>query len=254
MVKLLTIAGLGPGDPKLVTPNVQEAILSATDIVGYIPYVARIPPRDGLVLHPSDNRVEIERAELALDLAASGKKVLIVSSGDPGVFAMAAAVFEILDKNPIRWADVDIQILPGITAMLAAAANIGAPLGHDFCVLNLSDNLKPWELIEKRLLLGIEADFAMALYNPRSKSRPEGFKKALTMLKRECSKDRPIVFARAISTPEERIQIMTLAQAEPEMVDMQTVVIIGSSQTKVLLQNGKTFAYTPRYSKLGSAN
>ena len=182
MVQLLTIAGLGPGDPKLVTPNVQEAILSATDIVGYIPYVARIPPRDGLVLHPSDNRVEIERAELALDLAASGKNVLIVSSGDPGVFAMAAAVFEILDKNPIRWADVDIQILPGITAMLAAAANIGAPLGHDFCVLNLSDNLKPWELIEKRLLLGIEADFAMALYNPRSKSRPEGFKKALTML------------------------------------------------------------------------
>ena len=187
MVKLLTIAGLGPGASNMVTPNVQEAISSATDIVGYIPYVARIPPRDGLVLHPSDNRVEIERAELALDLAASGKKVLIVSSGDPGVFAMAAAVFEILDKNPIRWADVDIQILPGITAMLAAAANIGAPLGHDFCVLNLSDNLKPWELIEKRLLLGIEADFAMALYNPRSKSRPEGFNKALTILKRECS-------------------------------------------------------------------
>jgi len=154
----------------------------------------------------------------------------------------------------MRWVDVDIQILPGITAMLAAAAKIGAPLGHDFCVLNLSDNLKPWELIEKRLLLGIEADFAMALYNPRSKSRPEGFKKALTILKRECSKDRPIVFARAISTPEERIQIMTLAQAEPEMADMKTVVIIGSSQTKVLLQNGKTFAYTPRYSKLGSAN
>ena len=254
MVKLLTIAGLGPGDPKLVTPNVQEAILSATDIVGYIPYVARIPPRDGLVLHPSDNRVEIERAELALDLAASGKKVLIVSSGDPGVFAMAAAVFEILDKNPMRWADVEIQILPGITAMLAAAANIGAPLGHDFCVLNLSDNLKPWELIEKRLLLGIEADFAMALYNPRSKSRPEGFNKALTILKRECSKDRLIVFARAISTPEEKIQIMTLTQAKPEMADMQTVVIIGSSQTKALIQNGKTFAYTPRYSKLGSTN
>ena len=172
MVKLLTIAGLGPGASNMVTPNVQEAISSATDIVGYIPYVARIPPRDGLVLHASDNRVEIERAELALDLAASGKKVLIVSSGDPGVFAMAAAVFEILDKNPSRWADVEVQILPGITAMLAAAAKIGAPLGHDFCTLNLSDNLKPWGLIEKRLLLGIEADFAMALYTPRSKSRP----------------------------------------------------------------------------------
>ena len=141
MVKLLTIAGLGPGDSNMVTPNAQEAISSATDIVGYIPYVARILPRDGLVLHPSDNRVEIERAELALDLAASGKKVLIVSSGDPGVFAMAAAVFEILDKNPSRWADVEVQILPGITAMLAAAAKIGAPLGHDFCTLNLSDKL-----------------------------------------------------------------------------------------------------------------
>ena len=254
MIKLLTIAGLGPGASNMVTPNVQEAISSATDIVGYIPYVARIPPRDGLVLHPSDNRVEIERAELALDLAASGKKVLIVSSGDPGVFAMAAAVFEILDINPSRWADVEVQILPGITAMLAAAAKIGAPLGHDFCTLNLSDNLKPWELIEKRLLLGIEADFAMALYNPRSKSRPEGFNKALTILKRECSKDRLIVFARAISTPEEKIQIMNLTQAKPEMADMQTVVIIGSSQTKALIQNGKTFAYTPRYSKLGSAN
>ena len=254
MVKLLTIAGLGPGASNMVTPNVQQAISSATDIVGYIPYVARILPRDGLVLHPSDNRVEIERAELALDLAASGKKVLIVSSGDPGVFAMAAAVFEILDKNPSRWADVEVQILPGITAMLAAAAKIGAPLGHDFCTLNLSDNLKPWELIEKRLLLGIEADFAMALYNPRSKSRPEGFNKALTILKRECSKDRLIVFARAISTPEEKIQIMNLTQAKPEMADMQTVVIIGSSQTKALIQNGKTFAYTPRYSKLGSTN
>lgn len=254
MVKLLTIAGLGPGASNMVTPNVQEAISSATDIVGYIPYVARIPQRDGLVLHASDNRVEIERAELALDLAASGKKVLIVSSGDPGVFAMASAVFEILDKNPSRWADVEVQILPGITAMLAAAAKIGAPLGHDFCTLNLSDNLKPWGLIEKRLLLGIEADFAMALYNPRSKSRPEGFNKALTILKRECSKDRLIVFARAISTPEEKIQIMNLTQAKPEMADMQTVVIIGSSQTKALIQNGKTFAYTPRYSKLGSTN
>ena len=254
MAKLLIIAGLGPGDPKMVTPTVQEAISTATDIVGYIPYVARIPPRDGLILHPSDNRVEIERAEFALDMAASGKRVLIVSSGDPGVFAMAAAVFEIIDKNPIRWIDVEIQVLPGITAMLAAAAKIGAPLGHDFCALNLSDNLKPWELIEKRLLLAIEADFAMAFYNPRSKSRPEGFEKALNILKSKCANDRPIVFARAISTPKEQIQILTLAQAKPEMADMQTVVIIGSSETKVLLQNGKTFAYTPRYSKLGSPN
>ena len=254
MTKLLTIAGLGPGDQNMVTPCVQEAISSATDVVGYIPYVARIPPRDGLALHPSDNRVEIERAEFALDMAASGKRVLIVSSGDPGIFAMAAAVFEVLDKNPSRWTDVDIQILPGVTAMLAAAAKIGAPLGHDFCALNLSDNLKPWELIEKRLLLALEADFAMALYNPRSKSRPEGFEKVLTILKNKCSEDRSIVFARAISTPEERIKITTLALAKPEMADMQTIVIIGSSQTKVLSQNGKIFAYTPRHSKFGLPN
>ena len=152
-------------------------------MVGYIPYVARIAPRDGLVLHPSDNRVEADRARQALDMAAAGRRVLVGSSGDPGVFAMAAAVFEVLEADQARWQDVEVTVLPGITAMLAAAARVGAPLGHDFCVINLSDNLKPWALIENRIQLALQADFAMAFYNPRSKSRPEGFEKTLQILK-----------------------------------------------------------------------
>ena len=144
MTGCLTIAGLGPGTPDQITPAVEQAIAVATDVVGYIPYVARIAPRDGLVLHSSDNRAEADRARHALDMAAAGRRVLVVSSGDPGVFAMAAAVYEVLETDPTRWQDVDITVLPGITAMLAAAARVGAPLGHDFCVINLSDNLKPW--------------------------------------------------------------------------------------------------------------
>ena len=162
MTGCLTIAGLGPGSPDQITPAVEQVIAAATDVVGYIPYVARIAPRDGLVLHPSDNRVETDRARHALDMAAAGRRVLVVSSGDPGVFAMAAAVYEVLETDPTRWQDVDITVLPGITAMLAAAARAGAPLGHDFCVINLSDNLKPWAMIEQRLRLALQADFAMA--------------------------------------------------------------------------------------------
>ena len=191
------------GDPAQVTPLVEAAIAKATDVIGYIPYVARITPREGLTLHPSDNRVEADRAYHALELAAAGKEVLIVSSGDPGVFAMAAALFEVLEADLKRWQNVEIEILPGITAMLAAAARAGAPLGHDFCVINLSDNLKPWALIEKRLRLAAEADFAMAFYNPRSKSRPEGFEKTLDILKSCCGDDRPVIFARAVSTKDE---------------------------------------------------
>ncbi|MGC6537360.1 MAG: SAM-dependent methyltransferase, partial [Candidatus Puniceispirillaceae bacterium] len=137
----IIIAGLGPGDTEHVTPIVSQAIEQATDVIGYIPYVERIAPRANLTLHPTDNRVEAERAQHALELAEAGRQVLIVSSGDPGVFAMAAAVFEVLEENVPRWGAVDIEVLPGITAMLAAAARAGAPLGHDFCTINLSDNL-----------------------------------------------------------------------------------------------------------------
>ena len=170
MTGSVVIAGLGPGDDNLVTPQVADALARATDIVGYFPYVDRVQPRDGLTLHGSDNRVEIDRSQHALQMAAEGKKVVVVSSGDPGVFAMASAVFEALENGPSEWLDIQIEVLPGITAMLAASARAGAPLGHDFCAINLSDNLKPWALIEKRLRLAAEADFAMAFYNPRSKS------------------------------------------------------------------------------------
>ena len=241
------IVGLGPGDPQQVTPAVQDAIAKATDVIGYIPYVARIAPREGLVLHPTDNRVEGMRAQHALELAAEGRQVLVVSSGDPGVFAMAAAVFEVLESDAKRWQEVEIEVLPGITAMLAASARAGAPLGHDFCVINLSDNLKPWAVIEKRLKLAAEADFAMAFYNPRSKSRPEGFEKTLEILKAACGDDRPVIFARAVSTPEEHISIVPLSQTTPDMADMRTMVLVGSSTTRLVPQKNKIWVYTPRF-------
>lgn len=242
----LAIAGLGPGDERLVTPETSAALDAATDIVGYIPYVARVAPRPGLRLHPSDNRVEMDRAAQALDMAVAGRRVVVVSSGDPGVFAMAAAVFEAVESGPAAWRGIDIRVLPGITAMLAAAARAGAPLGHDFCAINLSDNLKPWTAIEKRLRLAAEADFAMAFYNPRSKARPEGFGRALQVLRSCCEATRPVLFARAVCTSEERLRIVTLAEATPDMADMRTVVILGSSQTRVFRTERGTVIYTPR--------
>jgi precorrin-3B C17-methyltransferase len=231
MTGWLRIAGLGPGDDRLITPEVTDALAQATDVVGYIPYVARVAPRQGLTLHPSDNRVELDRARAALQMAAAGRRVVVVSSGDPGVFAMASAVFEALEGRT-DWQALDIRVLPGITAMLAAAAAAGAPLGHDFCCINLSDNLKPWEVIETRLRHAARADFAMAFYNPRSASRPEGFVKALATLREECGPDRLITFARAVTTPEERLLTVTLGEATPEMADMRTVVILGNAATR----------------------
>ena len=240
----LVIAGLGPGAETLVTPEVTQALAQATDVVGYIPYVARVAERPGLTLHPSDNRVELDRSRHALQLAAVGRHVVVVSSGDPGVFAMASAVFEAVESGPSEWRDLDIRVLPGITAMLAAAARAGAPLGHDFCAINLSDNLKPWETIERRLRLAVEADFALALYNPRSRARPEGFARALEVL-REVG-DRPVVFARAVSTDEEAVTVVRLRDARPEMADMRTLVIVGSSATRVVERDGGAWVYTPR--------
>lgn len=241
MTGWIAVAGLGPGDEALVTDEVRAALAYATDVVGYIPYVARVAPRPGLTLHPSDNRVELDRAGHALDMAAAGRRVVVVSSGDPGVFAMASALFEALEARPDPEA-FDIRILPGITAMLAAAARLGAPLGHDFCAINLSDNLKPWRLIERRLRLAAEAGFAMAFYNPRSKSRPHQFARALDILREECGPERLISFARAVTTPEERLTTVTLAEAMPEMADMRTVVIVGNAETRRV---GR-FVYTPR--------
>ena len=243
----IKIAGLGPGDEQLVTPEVTTALAEATDVVGYIPYVARVAERKGLTLHPSDNRVEIDRSRHALQMAAEGKRVIVVSSGDPGVFAMAAALFETLESGPVEWRNIQIDVLPGITAMLAASARAGAPLGHDFCAINLSDNLKPWSLIEQRLRLAAQADFSMALYNPRSKSRPEGFVKTLNILRDECEPERLAIFARAVSRADETIRVSTLAKARPEMADMQTMVIVGSSRTRLIERNGAPIVYTPRF-------
>ncbi|HDZ45616.1 hypothetical protein LCGC14_0097310 [marine sediment metagenome] len=242
----LKIVGLGPGSEAMITPEVTAALEEATDVVGYVPYVNRVAPRAGLVRHGSDNREEIRRAEQALQLALEGHRVVVVSSGDPGVFAMAAAVFEALEAGDAQWRTLDIQVLPGISAMLAASASVGAPLGHDFCCINLSDNLKPWALIEKRLRLAAEADFAMAFYNPRSKSRPVGFERTLEVLREACGPDRLIIFARAVSTPEESIRVTTLGQATPEMADMRTLVIVGSQQTRLIERSGSPLVYTPR--------
>lgn len=244
MTGTLTIAGLGPGSDALVTPEVTAALAAATDILGYAPYVARVPPRPGLTLHPSDNREELRRAGEALRLAAEGGRVVIVSSGDPGVFAMASAVFEALEQAPHR-RDVPIRVLPGITAMLAAAARAGAPLGHDFCAINLSDNLKPWVTIETRLRLAAEGDFAIALYNPRSASRPDGFGRALAVLKDAGCGERLVIFARAVSTDDETIETVPLKEATPEMADMRTLVIICNAQTRRV---GR-WVYAPRQAR-----
>ncbi len=242
----VVIAGLGPGAEAMVTPEVSAAISEATDIVGYIPYVARIEAREGLTLHASDNRVEIDRSRHALEMASEGRRVVVVSSGDPGVFAMAAAVLEAVEHGEAAWRDLDIRVLPGITAMLACAAAIGAPLGHDFCAINLSDNLKPWSLIEKRLRLAAEADFAMAFYNPRSKSRPEGFEKALDILQEVCAPEQLIIFGRAISTPDQEIKVVLIKDATPEMADMRTMVLMGASTTRMIPRSGAPLVYTPR--------
>ncbi|GGF74368.1 precorrin-3B C(17)-methyltransferase [Paracoccus acridae] len=242
MTGSLVIAGLGPGAEGMVTPEVLEALDRATDVIGYIPYVSRISPRDGLRLHPSDNRVELDRARHALELAAQGNHAVIVSSGDPGVFAMASAVFEAVESGPAPWRDLDIRVLPGITAMLAAAAAAGAPLGHDFCAINLSDNLKPFDLVLRRVHLALEADFVMAFYNPRSASRPHQFASLLDLLNDQVEPDRLMIFARAVTTPQQEIHVVPLQEARPEMADMRTLVILGSSATRRI---GR-FVYTPR--------
>lgn len=242
----LKIVGLGPGAEAMITPEVSAALEQATDVVGYVPYVNRVAPRDGLTRHGSDNREEIRRADHALRMALEGRRVVVVSSGDPGVFAMASAVFEALEAGDAAWRALDIEVLPGISAMLAASARAGAPLGHDFCCINLSDNLKPWALIEKRLRLAVDADFAMAFYNPRSKSRPVGFERTLEVLREACEPERLIIFARAVSTPDESINVTTLEDATPEMADMRTLVIVGSRQTRLIERDGAPLVYTPR--------
>jgi precorrin-3B C17-methyltransferase len=243
----LAIAGLGPGAAQLITPEVSEALAEATDLIGYAPYVARVPVRADLTRHASDNREELDRAGLALRLASEGKRVVVVSSGDPGVFAMAAAVFEAVEAGDPSWRDLDIRVLPGISAMFAAAARIGAPLGHDFCAINLSNNLKPWDLVERRLRLAAQADFVIALYNPLSSARPWQLGRALELLREELPGSVPVVFASAVSDAREAIDTVTLRDAAASRADMRTLVLIGSSQTRLIARaGGNVFVYTPR--------
>jgi len=249
MMGVLTIVGLGPGDARYLTPAASEALASATDIVGYGPYVDRVPERPGLRRHASDNRVELDRARFALDLAAQGARVAVVSGGDPGVFAMAAAVFEAVENGDPTWRGLDIRVEPGITAMLAAAARVGAPLGGDFCAMSLSDNLKPWEVVEARLRATIAADFTVALYNPISSARPWQLGAAFKIVAETRGPDTPIILARAVGRPDERIRIVPLAEVEASMADMSTIVIIGSSTTRLIERpDGATpYVYTPRF-------
>jgi precorrin-3B C17-methyltransferase len=247
MTGRLAIVGLGPGADALQTPRASEVLAMASDLFGYFPYVARVPERAGQHRHASDNRQEIARARQALELAASGKTVAVVSSGDPGVFAMASAVFEAIENGEPAWRDLEIEVIPGVSAMFAAAARLGAPLGHDFCAISLSDNLKPWDVVLRRLTATAEAGFVIALYNPISRARPWQLGAAFDRLRQILPPTTPMAFARAISRPDERVVITELANATPEMADMSTLVLIGSAQTRRLERTaGGAWLYTPR--------
>jgi precorrin-3B C17-methyltransferase len=244
----LTVVGLGPGDPRWLTAAAAEALASATDLVGYAPYLARVPAAEGQRRHASDNRVELDRARLALGLAAEGARVAVVSGGDPGVFAMAAAVLEALETGEPRWRSLPITVEPGVTAMLAAAARVGAPLGGDFCAISLSDNLKPWEVIEARLRAALAADFVIALYNPISSARPWQLGAALRLAEEARAPGTPIVFARAVGRADEAVTVLRLADAAAAAADMATLVIIGASATRLIPRvNGEApYVLTPR--------
>jgi len=243
----VAVVGLGPAGPQWLTPEASAALAAADEIVGYAPYLARVPHRPGQRRHASDNRVELDRARQALELAAGGSKVAVVSSGDPGIFAMAAAVLEVFEGANGQFAGVDVRVVPGLSAMQAAAARAGAPLGHDFAVISLSDQLKPWSVIERRLDAAGSADLAVALYNPASRTRREQLERAREVLLRNRSADCPVVVARDVGGPAEDVSISTLGGFDGDRVDMRTLLVIGSSTTRVLrTPGGRTQVYTPR--------
>lgn len=246
----LAVIGLGPGAAELMVPAVRAELDRATDVLGYETYVRMAGPfRADQVQHCTDNREELQRARHAFELAAQGRSVVVVSSGDPGVFAMAAAVLEALhESSDTHWHAVDLQILPGVSASLATAAQAGAPLGHDFCVLSLSDNLKPWSIIEKRLDLAAQADLALAFYNPISRSRPWQLGRALEIVAQHRTAQTPVVLGRDIGRPGQSLRVTTLGQLTPDQVDMRTMVLIGSSTTCVFPRaDGGEWVYTPRW-------
>ncbi|HEK1690280.1 TPA: precorrin-3B C(17)-methyltransferase [Pseudomonas putida] len=246
----LAVIGLGPGAAELMVPAVKAELARAEDILGYETYVRMAGPfRDDQVQHCTDNREEMQRARHAFELAAQGRSVVVVSSGDPGVFAMAAAVLEALHgSTDPAWHRVDLEILPGVSASLATAAQAGAPLGHDFCVMSLSDNLKPWSTIEHRLDLAAQADLVLAFYNPISRSRPWQLGRALEIVRQHRDGNTPVVLGRDIGRPGQTLSVVTLAELTPEMVDMRTMVLVGSSTTCTFARaEGGQWVYTPRW-------
>jgi precorrin-3B C17-methyltransferase len=247
MTGKLYVVGLGPGNLNQLTAEAEEVVRNADDLFGYGPYLDRVPARPTQRKHASDNRQEIQRAEAALRMATAGKTVAVVSGGDPGVFGMAAAVCEALEHGPEQWRQVDVAIVPGVSAMLAVAARVGAPLGHDFCVISLSDNLKPWETVEQRLELAARAGFVIALYNPISRARPWQLDRAFEKLRTVLPGATPVIFGRAAGRPDERIAITHLTEARGSEADMATCVIVGSAATRRVERPGTTpLVYTPR--------
>ncbi|WP_030265167.1 precorrin-2 C(20)-methyltransferase [Streptomyces sp. NRRL B-24484] len=241
----VVVVGTGPAGPLWLTPEARGALAAATDLVGYTTYLDRVPVRPGQVRHGSDNKVESVRAEFALDLARRGRRVAVVSSGDPGVFAMATAVLEAAGEDPYR--EVPVRVLPGMTAAHAAASRAGAPLGHDYAVVSLSDRLKPWEVIARRLRAAAEADLVLALYNPGSKSRTTQVGLARDLMLEHRAADTPVVMARDVGGPTERVRTVRLADLDPAEVDMRTLLLIGSSQTRVVRRGDDTeIVWTPR--------
>lgn len=247
---MLHIIGLGPGAPDLLTPRAAAALAQATDLVGYGPYVDRVP--GAAIRHASDNRGELDRARHALTLAAGGRRVAVVSSGDAGVFAMASAVFEAIEHGPPPWRALEVEVIPGISAMLAVAARVGAPLGGDFCAISLSDNLKPWDVVLARLRAAAAAGFAIALYNPLSHARPWQLGAAFAALRDVLPGTVPVVFATAVSR-DERVDIATLAEADPARADMRTLVLIGTEATRTIRHAGGVWIYAPRSHASASA-
>lgn len=243
----LFVVGLGPADERWLTLEAQEALAAAQDVIGYFPYVARVPLREGQTRLASDNRVELDRAREALTRAQAGRIVAVVSGGDPGVFAMAAAVFEAVEHGPAEWRDLDIRVLPGVSAMQAAAARLGAPLGHDFCAISLSDNLKPWDVIEKRLEHAARGDFVIALYNPASRARPTRIADAFTLLRRFLPGETFVGLAKSVGREKEEIILTQLDRVDPTQVDMSTLVVIGASGTRRIAREGaRDWVYSSR--------
>jgi precorrin-3B C17-methyltransferase len=244
----LYVIGTGPGNPDQMTPEAARAVEKAEEFFGYFPYLDRLNLRADQKKVASDNREELDRASAALARAADGAQVAVVSGGDPGVFAMAAAVCEAIENGPAVWRDVEVVVTPGVTAMLAVAARVGAPLGHDFCAISLSDNLKPWDVITRRLRLVAEAGLVIALYNPISRARPWQLGEAFSVLREVLPGSVPVVFGRAAGRPDERIRVMPLADADPAVADMATCVMIGSPETRIIARPSlPDLVYTPRF-------